>query len=166
MADKAAPPNLMGYLFSRDVLLQSLRLGLAGAWDVTHPEVVEGLRQLELHCPVLIKSFLPRGERDLKDIEDDEDQEQDQDQDQDQPDQQYVVDPEHVSISLSVRGFDLDRGNFYRIGAAVRLNNLKLPHPFLTQLNEAYYRDFGLRNVMDFSNKPLKWHKRIAYTDP
>jgi len=31
MADAAAPPNLMGYLFARDVIKQSLRLGLAGA---------------------------------------------------------------------------------------------------------------------------------------
>ena len=46
MADAAAPSNMMAYLFAKDVLHQSLRLGLAGAWEHDHPEMLDALRLL------------------------------------------------------------------------------------------------------------------------
>ena len=61
MADHAAPPNLMGYLFSRDVMSQSMRLGLAGSWEY-YPQLTEALTLLQEYCPLLVRGFLPIGE--------------------------------------------------------------------------------------------------------
>ena len=35
--DAAAPLNLMAYLFAKDNVAQSLRLGFAGAWELADP---------------------------------------------------------------------------------------------------------------------------------
>ncbi len=59
MADAAVSPNLMAYLFVRDVIQQSLRLGLVGVWDHTYPELIEALDLLNTQYPTLIQSFLP-----------------------------------------------------------------------------------------------------------
>lgn len=52
----------MGYLFAKDVLRQSIRLGLAGAWDHEYPEISESMDSLKETCPNLVKSFLPVSE--------------------------------------------------------------------------------------------------------
>ena len=57
MADKAAPGNLMAYLFKKDRLVQSLRLGFAGAWAHKHPLLSQCLSRVQLHCPTLAGSF-------------------------------------------------------------------------------------------------------------
>lgn len=71
MADMVALSNLMGYLFAKHAMLQSMRLGMASAWDYFYPELVEALQLLKDGCPSLVRSFLPIEERDY-DIEDEE----------------------------------------------------------------------------------------------
>lgn len=150
MADAAAPPNLMGYLFSRDVIQQSLRLGLAGAWDHDFPEMVEALRMLNDECVTLVQSFLPIGEQDL-----------------DEADMEgyhnVIGDNEHRSAQVTMAGFVLD--GYFRIKASTKLMKLDPQHRFIQHLMAAYRNEYGL-NVMDFGIRVLKWYRRIAYTDP
>jgi hypothetical protein len=61
-ADKAAPPNLMAYLFNKDNVRQSFRLGLAGAWKSDHPELRQWLCELAQSCPLLISGLIHSGE--------------------------------------------------------------------------------------------------------
>lgn len=56
-ADHASPSNLMAYLFWRDCLQQSLQLGMAGAWDYDHPDLLNMLLRISKKCPSLISSF-------------------------------------------------------------------------------------------------------------
>lgn len=56
-ADHASPSNLMAYLFRRDCLRQSLQLGMAGAWDYEHPDLLNMLLSISKKCPSLISSF-------------------------------------------------------------------------------------------------------------
>ena len=152
MADAAAPPNLMGYLFSRDVMQQSLRLGLVGAWDHDFPEMVEALRMLNDQCATLVQSFLPIGE-------------QDRDEDEAHAEGYHNVlgDNEHHSAQVSISGFVLD--GYFRIMASTKLMKLDPQHKFVQHLMAAYRNEYGLR-VMDFGIRLLKWYRRIAYTDP
>ena len=92
MADQAAPPNLMGYLFSRDLLLQSIRLGLAGAWDHGHPHIVAALQQIDSTCPALINAFLPISEQSL---------------DESVQSQDVASDDQHLRAQVSAVGFEL-----------------------------------------------------------
>ena len=151
MADAAAPPNLMGYLFTRDVMQQSLRLGLVGAWDHDFPEMVEALRMLNDQCATLVQSFLPVGEQD-----------HDEDEAHAEGFHNVLGDDEHHSSQVSLSGFVLD--GYFRIMASTNLMKLNIQHRFVQHLMAAYRNEYGL-NVMDFGIRALKWYRRIAYTD-
>ena len=56
-ADHASPSNLMAYLFQQDCLQQSLQLGMAGAWDHEHPDLLNMLFAISKKCPNLVNSF-------------------------------------------------------------------------------------------------------------
>jgi hypothetical protein len=62
----------MAYLFAKDNIAQSLRLGFAGAWVYAYPELADPLQLIRQHCPHLIDSFLPLSECDHN-IKDDND---------------------------------------------------------------------------------------------
>jgi hypothetical protein len=64
-ADKASPGNLMAYLFGKDRLAQSLRLGFAGAWHYKYARLSHQLMSLQESCPYLIGSFMSPNETDL-----------------------------------------------------------------------------------------------------
>ena len=149
MADHAAPSNLMGYLFAKDVMTQSMRLGLAGAWDESDPALMEALALVDNRCPTLVQSFLPTHERTQED--DDESRAH-----------HIHGDIGHTFAQLSLKGFVL--GNQLRIKPRANLMKLAPRHPFLQQLMLAYSREYGM-NVIDFGHKPLKWYRRLAYTD-
>ena len=151
MADAAAPPNLMGYLFARDVMTQSLRLGLAGAWSHGHPELVEALSLLDEQCPTLVKGFLPIGEQEGVDDGSAEGF------------NSIEVDDEHRFGQVFMRGFQLDR--HFGIKASTNLMKLDPQYRFIQHLMTAYRTDYGIR-VLDFGPQHLKWYQRIAYTDP
>lgn len=53
--DKASPANLMAYLFQRDSIRQSCRLGLFGAWD--HLPSTSLLQEVISKCPNLHQSY-------------------------------------------------------------------------------------------------------------
>jgi hypothetical protein len=67
LADKASPPNLMAYLFKKDMFRQSLRLGFAGAWRQSHPTISHQLASIQATCPGLTDSFILSGEPGLLD---------------------------------------------------------------------------------------------------
>ena len=152
MADSAAPPNLMGYLFAKDVMTQSLRLGLAGAWDHGYAEVMEALTGIDDRCPALMKSFLPVGEHDIGESEDHA-----------EGSHNVVGDAEHFGAQLSLRGFVLDA--YFKISATIKMMRLQPQHHFLQHVMAAYRNEYGLR-VIDFGPNLLRWYRRIAYTDP
>jgi hypothetical protein len=62
-ADNTAPPNLIEYLFSKNIVTQFIRLDLADAWSSNYPELNEPLNLLKAHCPRLVQSFLSAYER-------------------------------------------------------------------------------------------------------
>jgi hypothetical protein len=122
MADAAAPANLMGYLFAKDVVLQSIRLGLAGAWDYRHPELIEALHLVRKRCPRLMNSFLPDSEHDVAG---------DSDSDIDVANEAVSgtalkTDPTHVRVRVTVEGFTMgdDARNFLQIGGSDNLDRL------------------------------------------
>ena len=130
---------------------QSLRLGLAGAWEFDDPDMVEVLGLLDTQCPTLVKSFLPAGEQVTEDDLDDDGT------------QNLVVDDEHHFVQLSLKGFQL-HGSLY-IRPMANLMRLPPQHMFIQHLMAAYRTDYGVR-VIDFGPRALRWYKRIAYTDP
>jgi hypothetical protein len=93
-ADAAAPPNLMAYLFAKDVVQQSLRLGFAGAWDYSNPDLAQPLAMIEKHCPLLLRSFVPPSERF-------------EEHDDTQP-TRVIEDAEHTSVIVDMKGFAAD----------------------------------------------------------
>jgi hypothetical protein len=48
----------MAYLFGKDTMQQSLRLGFAGAWAHTFPSLSRRLGTIQSHCPNLASSFI------------------------------------------------------------------------------------------------------------
>ena len=150
MADAAAPPNLMGYLFARDVMKQSLRLGLAGVWNHDHPELMESLELLDTQCPALVHSFLPISEQ------------MDEDGD-DEGSHNVVGDDEHRSAQLSIKGFEM--GPFFYMKPSTNLMKLDLQHMFVQHLMAAYRTEYSM-HVLDLGQRAVKWYQRIAYIDP
>ncbi len=61
----------MAYLFRKDNVAQSLRLGFAGAWSKALPDVQEHLDTIQRHYPQLLDSFLPPSERTILSAVDD-----------------------------------------------------------------------------------------------
>ena len=114
--------------------------------------MIASLHTLETQCPALINSFLLLKKQDLKEDEHKE--------------KKNIIqeDALHRNVLLSLRGFRLERANYYNIRASIKLANLNIPHPFLTHLNQAYFLNYRLRNVMDFGIKSLKWYGRVRYT--
>jgi hypothetical protein len=68
LADDASPSNLMAYLFTRDVVHQPIRLGLAGARTYDYPELNEPLSLLYEKCPRLVNSFVPTSEHNKTEV--------------------------------------------------------------------------------------------------
>lgn len=68
----------MGYLFSKDNVQQSLRLGFAGAWEEAFPDLAIPLSLVQNHCPGLVQSFVPPPER-VEATADDSEEEEDLD---------------------------------------------------------------------------------------
>ena len=153
MADTAAPPNLMGYLFAKDVMRQSLRLGLAGAWDSPdYAEIMKALADLDECCPTLVQGFLPIGEQEIG-----------EDEDHAEGSHNVSGDGEHFAAQLSMRGFVLDE--YFGISARTKVMQLQPQHNFLQHFMAAYRNEYGMR-VIDFGTNILRWYRRIAYTDP
>ncbi|KAL8755627.1 MAG: hypothetical protein Q9184_004742 [Pyrenodesmia sp. 2 TL-2023] len=155
MADVAAPTNLMGYLFAKEMLNQTLRLGFAGSWRAYHPELVEALRHVEDKCPALIQSFQPLTERD------------DVDEDEAEDATEVQTDETHVAVRMTIGNYKLsDTNNYYNLLARVNLQRLQIQHPFVRDLIASYEVDYGIRRVVDVGESRLKWKERLAYTDP
>ena len=152
MADAAAASNLMRCLFAKDVVQQSIRLGLAEAWEGRYPNLLEEMTVVQEHCPTLVQSFLPTSEQDLEN----------------DMGIGFGEDEAHSAIRASLTGFIIDilHDNDFNIRANVNMSKLDSEHHFLQQLGNAYTEDYGVRNVLDFGSKRLEWKQRMAYTDP
>lgn len=124
-------------------------MGLAGAWNVNHPEITEALDLVDSHCPKLVESFLPVGEHDLDE----------------ENDGVHAVtgDEEHRLAQMSLAGFQLS--GELQVTPKARLMRLSMQHPFVQGLMDAYERCYGLR-VLNLGRQNLKWYRRVAFTDP
>ena len=153
MADSAVPPNLMGYLFAKDVLRQSLRLGLAGAWRVTHPEVIDSLAKLADKCPTLVNSFLPLPEQKLEQLYEKK--------------RDLREDEDHIFLYVSQKGWRLQSeiSTYYRLSPRSKPGALGPRSSFLEQLDRAYDIDYRLRRVIDWGMRCLQWKGLVAYSD-
>jgi hypothetical protein len=93
-ADAASPSNLMAYLFAKDNVLQSIRLGFAGAWENAFPELTEPLVMIQKYCPQLLYSFVPPSER-IAEEEDDNDE------------ADIIEDANHLAVNVDIKGYRL-----------------------------------------------------------
>jgi len=126
LADDAAPSNLMAYLFTKDVVRQSIRLGLAGAWAYDYPELSKPLSLLYEKCPRLLNSFVPTSEHNMTEVND-----------EDVLDVLEVMeDDAHKQVRLSNKGFCLTvpGSNPFGLRATLRLSNLHTTHSFAQQV--------------------------------
>jgi hypothetical protein len=80
----------MAYLFAKDVVQQSLRLGFAGAWEYTHPNLSDPMAIIKEHCPLLLRSFVPPSERII---------------DNNDKGVQVVQDEYHTSVGVDIKGY-------------------------------------------------------------
>jgi hypothetical protein len=157
LADAAAPSNLMAYLFSRERVKQSVRLGFAGAWDHDHPELRPMLDQIQRNCPHLIRSFTPRYEHDLM-VNDDIDVE---------ADITVQEDINHANVQISLKGFVLlDTNNSLRLTASINLRRQSVTSRCIRQLGNAFARDYQVDNILEFESCRLQWRTRLAWTCP
>ena len=147
MADHAAPSNLVGYLFSRDVMSQSMRLRLAGAWEALS-ELTETLKLLEDYCPLLVQSFLPLGEQILDD----------------EVDGAHVVVCHNVHRRAQLSVIDFRLSGTLAIGAFSNPSKLPRQHPFIQDLLDACLHNYGKR-VVGLGNRRFKLYARIAFTN-
>ncbi len=153
MADVASPPNLMAYLFAKDVVLQSIRLGLVGSWEGQgYQELLTAMATIEKHYPRLVNSFLPVSKQDI---------------DKEDEDTQVFEDSRHRKVRVSQVGFvlDTDHNNFYNLRPSTNLSRIQATYIFITQLRNAYTRDYRVGNVLDFRAKRLQQRKRFGFTD-
>jgi hypothetical protein len=118
----------MAYLFAKDNVLQSLRLGFAGAWAEVRPDLSNPLLLIETHCPQLLRSFVPPSERI---IEDDDDS-----------GLGVAEDNEHTAVNVDLKGYHLAGTNAQRMLRIPRglagLTALPSSSPFCQSLRQAF----------------------------
>jgi hypothetical protein len=150
----------MGYLFSRERVKQSIRLGFAGAWNHEYPELRAMLDQIETNCPHLMQSFVPRHERGMSDTTDGTEAEA-------EVVARILEDRHHINVRASLRSFTLNKtSNFLRLTASINLRRQSITSRFISQLSDAFAQDYHIDNIMDFESRQLQWRSRFAWTDP
>ncbi|KAL8970743.1 MAG: hypothetical protein Q9183_001375 [Haloplaca sp. 2 TL-2023] len=154
MADTASPPNLMAYLFAKEVMNQTLRLAFAGSWN-PEPELAQAVEAIESKCRTIIQAFQPVSEYD---------EQEGQDFDDENPDK-LQEDDTHTTLRATIAKFQLNP-NTLSIRQRTRLSTLGVRHPFFAELVAAYQRDYGVRRIVNLGPSLVKWRQRIAYTDP
>lgn len=95
-----------------------------------------------------MQSFLPIGEQEMKK--------------ENNKAHTVIKDGEHRLAQISLAGFQLE--GELQVSSYARLIKLPMQHPFMQQLIDTYKRCYEL-HVLNFGRKPLKWYRRIAYTD-
>ena len=150
----------MAYLFAKDVVVQSLRLGFAGAWRQASPDLQDPLELIRQHCPELTESFLPPSERTIDAIAFAADKEGDNVQ----------QDALHQSVKVSIKGFVLTHSiaDQLQLRHNTSLGNLSAAHLFIQQLQQAFHQDYGIRNIVHFRKRQdkLHWCQRVSFTTP
>jgi len=154
-ADAATPPNLMAYLFSRDVLRQSLRLGLAGGWAQVFPEIEEHLARIKQLCPHLVESFIPPHERDLITGQANDNGDDDNDAATNAA-ENIEEDNNHVHITHTLRGMVDAVKTHIAITASTKLSMLPVQHRFPQAIRDALRMDYNTPNVVTISKKPIR----------
>lgn len=155
MADIAAPPNLMGYMFAKENVKQSMRLGFAGAWR-DNEALHEAITVLSESCTALASSFIPQGEQDVG---------------REDPGSTTVhgdLVHQHISATIPRLTLSLYIQALFQIrstGHSYDISPLPLSHPFMLQLRKALARDYNINNVMRLKGR-IQWKQRLAYTDP
>ena len=159
-ADHAAPANLLGYLFGKDRIQQSLRLILAGAQGL---ELNQGclendyIAMLKHHCPSLYNHYVPLYERVVK-------------ASANPPlinTRTYATDERHTEIHTWAAVCHLDQStlNPQLKKEVMQLPRLSIQHIFHLRLRNAYANDYGIRNLVSFGKNNLRWRSHIAFND-
>ena len=145
----------MAYLFAKDNVLQSLRLGFAGAWAEAFPDLSDPLNFIESHCPLLIRSFVPPSERQVDD-------------------DGYGIDvhedADHSAVKVDVRGYQAMRKPIERLllmtNSVRALTTSSIDSPMVLLIRYAFEYDYGIRNILRFSPfDRILWYQRVAFTD-
>lgn len=146
----------MAYLFAKDVVRQSIRLGLAGAWAHNFPDLEQAMNGLKTACPHLMDSLLPTAEHGNVEIED-------------EAGQSVQEDPTHHKVALSLKGFCLhsEATNYFQVQSTTDPLRLDARHPFAIHLREAFGRDYDIHNIARISTQHrIRWFQRLAFTNP
>lgn len=160
-ADHASPPNLMQFLFSRDLVRQSARLGVAGWW-AAYDRIRVSLELVHRHCPRLMNAFAPLAEHGLGmpmllGLHD---------ADADGQSAMVQEDTNHKRVRVSKKGLVISRqNNALRLTPTMKVDNLEDDHPFKIELRQALENDYLLRHRVRISMEPLKYYQRLAMTD-
>lgn len=147
-ADDAAPPQLMAYLFAKDNIAHSLRLGIAGAWKRSMPELAQHVANIERACPQLMDSWVPPAER--------------------RHDVRYAQSNatscgRFSSVYFDVVGFVLSAPNDFGVGGSSTLRRLTRAHRFVRGILEAFSRAYNIRSIISFHNRDkLRWYSRVS----
>jgi len=69
----------------------------------------------------------------------------------------------YTIINLFLAKFYLNARNLYQVNTFIKLLSLRGRYLFLVHFQEAYDREYKLKNVINFGIKPLKWYSRVNY---
>lgn len=145
-ADAASPPKLIPYLFSKDCLHQSLRLGLANAWAQRNPALAASVQELREVCPQLITSFLPPHER-LKATEN----------------SPAVIQRTTYTHSIHLwQRVPLSQQPFYIPQLSSRTTDND--DEFIAQLRSAYATGYSMHHIVDFGTKRIQVKQSASFT--
>jgi hypothetical protein len=117
----------MAYLFEKDILLQSLRLGFVGAWTHTHPSLSQRLARIQSYCPNLARSFIVSCRAGLLEPTIDLAKTR----------SKYVSDYNHTGISVFV-GISIERTNNLSVKIPTRFAQSLDERDFFSRLQRAY----------------------------
>jgi hypothetical protein len=146
----------MAYLFSKDNISQSLRLGFAGGWAKAFPELSGPLKMIEASCPSLIRSFVPHSERYIMDANDDDD---------DTGGIKVQEDDEHTQVHITLKGYKITQrvANILQVKKDLILSTMPSTSLFSQLLRQAFEQDYGIRNIIQFSRQDkIQWYQRVA----
>ncbi|RDW84612.1 hypothetical protein BP6252_02202 [Coleophoma cylindrospora] len=150
-ADAAAPSNLMAYLFAKENVRQSLRLGLAGSWEEAFPELEEPLHMIQEHCPRLVRSFVPLNERSME-------------MDDNESDDISVEGFTNVNVSIKSFCIGEDLAHLLKLRRVMNIHTLPRNEVFGRLIRSAF-QIYGMRNVVQFSwYDRVQWFQRISFT--
>ena len=148
--------NVTKSLLDRECRRQSVRFVLNDAFLTSDAEFSRVIKNVNEKCPTLLQYLKAAGTSLGR-----------QEENRNVDSQRLREDRNHhcpeAQIRLYPKSDELLQDDFLSV---IYRHKLPYTHPFVSELREAYGRDYDLSNIFMFGHHGIQWARRLKFTDP